>query len=82
MLLSRRRSASLVCVTAFAVMSAAPSYGASLEVAPTTLRVNADSGALVASAKTVLVWFDYDREKPAPLDDATKTKLSVPVAST
>lgn len=41
--------------------------------------VNADSGGLVASAKTVLVWFDYDAQKPVPLDEATKTKLVVPV---
>ena len=44
--------------------------------------VNADSGALVAAAKTVLVWFDYDAQKPAPLDEATKAKLSLPVART
>lgn len=43
--------------------------------------VNAESGALVAAAKTVLVWFDYDAQKPAPLDEATKAKLSVAVAA-
>lgn len=43
--------------------------------------VNADNGALIASAKTVLVWFDYDAQKPAPLDEATKAKLVVPVTS-
>jgi acyl-CoA thioester hydrolase len=43
--------------------------------------VNADSGVLVASAKTVLVWFDYDAQKPAPLDEGTKAKLRVPVTS-
>lgn len=43
--------------------------------------VNAETGALVASAKTVLVWFDYDAQKPTPLDEATKVKLSVPVST-
>ncbi len=43
--------------------------------------VNAETGALVASAKTVLVWFDYDAQKSAPLDEATKAKLSVPVST-
>ena len=43
--------------------------------------VNAESGALVAAAKTVLVWFDYDAQKPAPLDDETKAKLAVPVVA-
>jgi acyl-CoA thioester hydrolase len=41
--------------------------------------VNADSSLLIAAAKTVLVWFDYDAQKPAPLDEETKAKLSVPV---
>ena len=44
--------------------------------------VDAEKGTLVAAAKTVLVWFDYDAQKPSPLDDATKAKLSVPVART
>ena len=43
--------------------------------------VDAETGALVASAKTVLVWFDYDAQKPASLDEATKAKLAVPVAA-
>jgi acyl-CoA thioester hydrolase len=43
--------------------------------------VNADTGGLVASAKTVLVWFDYDAQKPAALDEATKAKLSIPVTA-
>jgi acyl-CoA thioester hydrolase len=43
--------------------------------------VNADSSVLIAAAKTVLVWFDYDAQKPAPLDEETKAKLSVPVHS-
>lgn len=36
--------------------------------------------ALVATARTVLVRFDYDAQRPAPLDDAIKAGLSVPVA--
>jgi acyl-CoA thioester hydrolase len=43
--------------------------------------VDAGKGTLIAAAKTVLVWFDYDAQKPAPLDEATKAKLSVPVTS-
>ena len=43
--------------------------------------VDAEKGTLVASAKTVLVWFDYDAQKPSPLDEATKAKLTVPVIS-
>jgi acyl-CoA thioester hydrolase len=42
---------------------------------------DAEKGTLVASAKTVLVWFDYDAQKPSPLDEATKEKLSVPVGT-
>lgn len=41
--------------------------------------VNATTGQLMAAAKTVLVWFDYDAQKPTPIDDETKAKLSVPV---
>ena len=41
--------------------------------------VNSVTGQLVATAKTVLVWFDYDAQTPAPLDEATKAKLGVPV---
>ena len=41
--------------------------------------VNAASGQLVSTAKTVLVRFDYDAQKPAPLDDAFKARLSTPV---
>lgn len=35
---------------------------------------------LVATAKTVLVRFDYDAQRPTPLDDAFKAQLSVPLA--
>ncbi len=41
--------------------------------------VNSTTGQLMAGAKTVLVWFDYDAQKPTPIDDETKAKLSVPV---
>lgn len=41
--------------------------------------VNVDSGAVVLTAKTVLVRFDYDTQKPAVIDDETKTGLSKPV---
>ena len=38
------------------------------------------SGRLVAEARTVQVWYDYDAGKSVPLTDATKAKLSTPVA--
>ena len=41
--------------------------------------VNAGTGQLMATAKTVIVRFDYDAQKPAPLDAATKTQLSAVV---
>jgi acyl-CoA thioester hydrolase len=34
---------------------------------------------LVASAKTVQVWFDYDTQRPAPISDAMRTKLAEPI---
>ena len=37
------------------------------------------TGALVATARTVLVRFDYDTQRPAPLDDAFKARLSAPL---
>ena len=43
--------------------------------------VDAGKNTLVASAKTVLVWFDYDAQKPSALDDATKAKLAVAVVT-
>ncbi len=42
--------------------------------------VNAATGQLVSTAQTVLVRFDYDTQKPAPLDDATKAQLSIVVS--
>ena len=41
--------------------------------------VNAATGQLVATAKTVLVRFDYDTQKPTVLDDAAKAQLSIAV---
>lgn len=38
------------------------------------------SGTVVATAKTVQVWFDYDDNRPVPIDDALKEKLSRPVS--
>ena len=43
--------------------------------------VDAANGRLVASARTVQVWFDYDAGRPVPLSDETKRKLSTPVES-
>jgi len=37
---------------------------------------------LVAAARTVQVWYDYEAERPIPLTDATKAVLSVPVTMT
>ena len=42
--------------------------------------VNAATGQLVSTAKTILVRFDYDAQKPAPLDDAFKAELSRPIS--
>lgn len=41
--------------------------------------VNAATGQLVSTAKTVLVRFDYDAQKPAPLDEAFKAQLGTAV---
>lgn len=41
--------------------------------------VNAATGQLVTTAKTVLVRFDYDTQKPKVLDDAAKAQLSIAV---
>ena len=38
--------------------------------------VDAATGSLVSTAKTVLVRFDYDAQRPTPLDDAFKAELS------
>jgi len=41
--------------------------------------VDLKSNVTVAMAKTVQVWFDYDSQKPVPLSEETKRKLSEPV---
>lgn len=41
--------------------------------------VNAATGQVVTTARTVLVRFDYDTQKPTVLDDAAKAQLSVAV---
>jgi len=35
--------------------------------------------ALVATAKTVQVWFDYDENRSLPIGEALKVKLSTPI---
>jgi acyl-CoA thioester hydrolase len=42
--------------------------------------VMADTGRLIASAKTIQVWYDYDAGKPVPLTEHTKGLLSQPVS--
>jgi acyl-CoA thioester hydrolase len=41
--------------------------------------VDVPSGRLVAEARSVQVWYDYDAGKPAPLTDETRRKLDAPV---
>ena len=41
--------------------------------------VDVKSGRLVAEAKSVQVWYDYDAGKPVPLTEDIKTRLSQPV---
>jgi len=38
-----------------------------------------ETGRLVAAAKTIQVWYDYDASRSVPLTDATKSLLSNPV---
>ena len=45
----------------------------------TTRSWTCKSDVTVATAKTVQVWFDYDAQKPVPLSDDTKRRLSEPV---
>ena len=42
--------------------------------------VDVPTGRLVAAARTIQVWYDYDTGRPAPLTDETKRRLSTPVA--
>ena len=39
------------------------------------------SDRVVATARTVQVWFDYDRERPVPLSDELKQQLAAPVGA-
>jgi len=41
--------------------------------------VRLPAGDLIASARSVQVWFDYDRERPVPLSDEMKRQLTVPI---
>jgi len=41
--------------------------------------VDVKSGRLVAEAKSVQVWYDYDAGTPVPLTDEIKSRLSVAV---
>ncbi len=41
--------------------------------------VAAASDTLVLSARTVQVWFDYDRERPVPISDELRRRLAEPV---
>ena len=43
--------------------------------------VDAPTGRLVAAAKTVQVWFDYDAGQTLPISDELKAKLTMPVSS-
>lgn len=40
--------------------------------------VDASSGRIVCTAKTVQVWIDYDTGRPAPITEETKQKLRRP----
>ena len=41
--------------------------------------VQVASGRLVAAAKTVQVWYDYDAGRPVPIPDEARAQLSAPV---
>ena len=41
--------------------------------------VRTSDGVVVATAKTVQVWFDYDANRSLPISDELKLKLSTPV---
>jgi acyl-CoA thioester hydrolase len=42
--------------------------------------VNTQAGELIATARTVQVWFDYDGGKPVPITDDLKAKLTTTVS--
>jgi acyl-CoA thioester hydrolase len=44
--------------------------------------VDVPSGRLVAAARTVQVWYDYDAGRPVPLSEETKARLRTPVHQT
>jgi acyl-CoA thioester hydrolase len=44
--------------------------------------VRLSDDTLIAAAKTVQVWFDYDAQKPVAISDALKATLATPVSST
>ena len=41
--------------------------------------VDASAGHVVAEARTVQVWFDYDANKPVAIDAETRARLAAPV---
>lgn len=41
--------------------------------------VRTGDGRVVASAKTVQVWFDYDADRPAPIADEMRARLAQPI---
>jgi acyl-CoA thioester hydrolase len=43
--------------------------------------VRLEDERVLASAKTVQVWFDYDAERPVPIDDELRGRLARPVGS-
>ena len=42
--------------------------------------VDVPAGQVVANARTVLVLFDYRTQRPVPIDEALRARLSTPVA--
>jgi acyl-CoA thioester hydrolase len=41
--------------------------------------VSVGTGGVVAEARTVQVYFDYDQQKPVPIPDELKARLAVPI---
>jgi acyl-CoA thioester hydrolase len=41
--------------------------------------VDVPTGRLVAAAKTIQVWFDYDANRSVPITDALKQQLTTPI---
>lgn len=42
--------------------------------------IGAESGELVASARTIMVMYDYTTRKPVPVSDVIRARLPVPVS--